>query len=44
MDIGKVRRVVKVEPEPFPLGNPNQAPKEPRPAPAETPDKELVPA
>lgn len=29
MDIGIVRRVVKVEPEPFPPGHPENAPEEP---------------
>lgn len=33
MDIGEIRRIVKVEPEPFPLGNPATAPKEPAPEP-----------
>lgn len=40
MDIGKEIRIVKVVPEPFPLGKPEAAPAEPSPL----PEKELVPA
>jgi hypothetical protein len=32
MEIGTVKRILKVEPEPFPLGHPENAPEEPSPA------------
>ena len=38
MDIGEIRRILKVEPEPFPLGHPENAPEEP------SPEKVHVPA
>ena len=46
MDIGEVRRVIRVAPEPFPMGNPAHAPKEPAPVlvPAWEPEREEVPA
>ena len=31
MDIGPVRRILKVEPEPYPLGHPENDPEEPSP-------------
>lgn len=31
MDIGEVRRILKVQPEPFEVGHPENAPEEPSP-------------
>jgi len=39
MDIGPIKRIVKVEPEPFPLGHPENAPEEPH----VVPEPELIP-
>ncbi len=33
MDIGKIQKILKVEPEPFELGHPENAPEEPSPQP-----------
>lgn len=42
MEIGEVRRVLKVVPEPFPMGEPMLAPEEP--SPAKEPEHVAVPA
>jgi len=42
MDIGKIERIIHVEPEPFRL--PAEAPVEPAYRPEPTPEPELVPA
>jgi hypothetical protein len=39
MDIGEVERVIRVAPEPFPMGEPQKAPKE-----LPVPEVEPVPA
>lgn len=50
MDIGRIERIVKVSPEPFPLGHPTDAPHEPAPqreplgVPGESPEYAVVPA
>ena len=31
MDIGPIKRILKVEPEPYPLGHPENDPEEPSP-------------
>lgn len=43
MDIGKIKRVVEVRPDPLPLPRPEEGPLIPEHVPAEK-DKELVPA
>lgn len=44
MDIGEIRRILKVEPEPYELGHPENAPEEPSPVSVPEPSHVAVPA